>query len=142
MKKKIIISAILAICLFKVGFGQVDTTLQKLLLINYTAFNGHPVDSLVKSLPSGYTKTVIISSHRGDYGNVLAVFYPNDVNVWIQVKKFKYMNPWLNKTDSTLSATVNWDISLFKKEAMAFAIVYQGAACWAGCANDPRSTAP
>lgn len=121
-----------------IAHSQTDTTLQKLLLISYTAYKGHSVDSLVKKLPTNFTKMTIIPSHRGEYGDVLAVFYPNSVNVWIQVKTFKYFKPLL---DFSKPVVGQWDsnIPLFKKEAMAFTIVYQGNKCWAGCENDPKS---
>ena len=118
--------------------AQTDTTLKKLLLINYTAYKGHTVDSLVKVLPVNYTKMAIIPSHRGEYGDVLAVFYANNVNVWIQVKTFKYFKPLLDFSKPVVGQW-NANISLFRKETLAFAIVYQGNTCWAGCENDPKS---
>ncbi len=142
MKKKEIILTIFFLGIIIRSSAQTDPTLQKLLQINYTAYVGHTVDSLVKALPKNYTEMKILPSHRGDYGDVLAVSYANDVYIWIQVKQFKYMNPLLNKTNTNLSPTVNWKVNLFEKETMAFAIVYQGATCWAGCQYDPKSTAP
>ena len=118
--------------------AQTDTTLKKLLLINYTAYKGHTVDSLIKALPSNYTEMSVAASHRGEYGNILVVHYANKVSVGIKVKTFKYFNPWL---DFTKPLTNQWDanIPLFKKEAIAYCIVTQGPACYAGCESDPKS---
>lgn len=139
MKQKSILFVLIFFISFLSAYSQTDTTLKKLLLLNYSAFKGHTVDSLFKKLPSGSVKTRILPSHRGDYGDVLVISYPNSVNVWLQVKTFKYMNPWINKTNPNLPALVNWDVNLFKKETLAFAIVYQNTTCWAGCENDPKS---
>lgn len=138
MKRKIIILILISITLSSAGHSQTDTTLKKLLLLNYTAFKGHSVDSLVKKLPTNYTKMTIFGSHRPEYGNVLAVMYPNGVNVWIEVKTFKYFNPKLDFSKPVIGQW-NSNMSLFKKEAIGFTIVYQNNVCWAGCENDPKS---
>lgn len=119
------------------SYSQTDTTLQKILKLNFIAYKGHSVDSLVKALPTNYSKMTILSNHAG-YGNLLCVFYANGVNVGITVRKFKYFNPHL---DFTKPLKGQWDanMSLFKKEAIAYAIVYQGPTCYAGCENDPKS---
>jgi hypothetical protein len=138
MKYKALILTLFVLVISLVGYTQTDPNLNKLLLINYNAYKGHSVDSLVTRLPPGYTKMSIVGSHRAEYGNVLLVFYPNDVGVWIEVKTFKYFKPWL---DFSKPLPNQWEsnMPLFKKEAIAFTIIYQGSSCKAGCENDPRS---
>lgn len=121
------------------GYSQTDTTLQKLLKINYTVYKGHTVDSLIKALPNNYIQMKILPSHRGEYGDLLCIFYPNDDYVAIKVKSFKYFNPHL---DLSKPLANQWNTALFRKETLAYTIVYAGVACQAGCENDPQSSAP
>ena len=138
MKHKVLLLATLFFGVSISVYSQTDTTLKKLLLINYTAYKGHTVDSLIKALPANYTKMSIAASHRGEYGNILVVHYANKISVGIKVKTFKYFNPWL---DFTKPLPNQWDanIPLFKKEAIAYCIVTQGPTCYAGCESDPKS---
>lgn len=138
MKYKILLIIMLT-SLSKSAYSQTDTTLQKLLNINYTAYQGHTVDSLVKALPTNYTKMKVLPSHRGEYGDLLCIFYANDVSVAMKVKVFKYFNPHL---DFSKPLNNQWSTTIFKKETLAYAIVYSGAVCKSGCQNDPQATAP
>ena len=142
MKHSLTIMFIFFILMANKSIGQTDTTLQKLVAINYEAYNGHTVDSLVKNLPKNYSEMIVSFTHRVDYGDVLSIKYPNDIYVEIHVSYFKYMNPWLNKTNKNLSPKVNWDVNLFKKEKISHTIVYSGINCKAGCKYDPQATAP
>jgi hypothetical protein len=111
---------------------RVDTLITDLTSLNLNQFNGLPVDSLLSHLPQGYISTQITGWRSIRLAEILHVVYPNNVVVEIHVKNFQYMNPhWVN----TGNPTQNWSVALFRKEAVAFAVIFNGTTCINGCQN-------
>lgn len=134
MKTKVLITTLLFFTCIKHASAKADTTLKKILHIDLNHYKQCPVDSFLAILPANYIKLTMQPRHRL-YTNVLLVYYANDVRVWIEVKQFKYFHPGfdLNKPISQF----NDSMRLFRKEAMAFAIIYKGEDCLKGCESDP-----
>lgn len=114
-------------------YQQPDTLVATLATLNLSQYNGQSVDALLSNLPSGITEMKITGWHSIRKAEILHVIYPNKVVVEIHVKQFHHMNPnWVN----TPTPAQNWDITLFRQEAIAFSIAFNGGVCINGCENE------
>lgn len=109
-----------------------DTILIQLASLNLTQFQGQPVDSLIAHLPSGYLTMKIGGWRSQRKAEVLYIIYPNKVSVGIHVRNFQFMNPHLENTSNPKQ---NWDVNLFRQEAITFTIIYNKNICINGCEN-------
>lgn len=111
---------------------QTDTTLDKLIKIDFSAYTNKIVDTLFGKLPIGIIKSKVGPFGRSDYGDALYIKYPNGVLLLIKVDTFNFMNPRRrrNKLEN------NWRVDLFKKEKISFVILYNGSECIKGCENE------
>ena len=110
-------------------FARPDTNiliLDSIMALNLGNFIGQPVDTLLHHLPLSANVTKIIRGDNNAYtARRLWVIYDNWYWVQIVVTNFQYMNPY------DISQT--WDLSLFKKETIAWIFVNQGNNCVYGC---------
>lgn len=121
-------------CLFsRYSHPANDTLITQLSAINLSQFQGQPVDSLLAHLPPGYIMMKIGGWRSQRLAEVLYIVYPDKVSVDIHVRNFQFMNPHLVNTPTP---TQNWDISLFRKEPITFAIIFNGSVCINGCINE------
>jgi hypothetical protein len=109
-----------------------DTLIIQLSALDLLQYQGKPVDSLLAHLPPGYTTMKIGGWRSQRLAEVLYVIYPNGIEVGIHVRQFKYMDPHL--VDSS-NPKQKWDITLFKKEAIFYTIIFNGSSCINGCQN-------
>lgn len=110
-----------------------DTLITILTSFNLPYYNGKPVDTLLAYLPVGVVELKITGWHSSRRAEILHVVYPNNIVVEIHVKNFQYMNPtWVN----TSTPTQNWSVALFRKESIAYSVVFNGSKCINGCANE------
>lgn len=109
-----------------------DTLLIQLASLNLSQFQGQPVDSLIAHLPSGYLSMKIGGWRSQKLAEVLYIIYPNKVSVGIHVRNFQFMNPHLENSSNPKQ---NWDITLFRQEAITFTIIYNKNICINGCEN-------
>jgi hypothetical protein len=109
-----------------------DTLLIQLAALNLSQFQGQPVESLIAHLPSGYLTMKIGGWRSQRQAEVLYVIYPNKVSVGIHVRNFQFMNPRLENTSNPKQ---NWDINLFRQEAITFTIIFNKNICINGCEN-------
>ena len=107
-----------------------DSLIVQLSNIDLTHYIGLPVDSLLSHLPSSYIEKKVSSYNRPDLAEVLFVDYNSDVSVMIFVHGFTYMNPHIVNTSTPRQ---NWQVSLFKKENLAYTIIFNGSTCINGC---------
>lgn len=120
--------------------GQIDTlpntdpVIIKIQSLDFSHFVGKPVDSLLAYLPAGYIDMRIQPSIVLKRAAYLVVKYTRDTYVYITVRSFSFMNPEFSATGSP---TQNWDTNLFRKEAISFAIAFNGA-CFHGCQNEGK----
>jgi hypothetical protein len=112
-----------------------DTLTNQLSALNLSEYNGKPVDSLLAHLPAGYTTLKIGGWRSQRLAEVLYILYPNNISVGIHVRHFQFMNPHL---DNTPNPAENWNITLFKKEAIYFTIIFKGPVCINGCENENK----
>jgi hypothetical protein len=106
-----------------------DPIILQIQNLNFSQYQGQPVDSLLAHLPCGYTSMTIQGSVITKKAAYLVVKYAPYTYVSIQVRTFNYMNPELVQTSTPRQ---NWDINLFKKEAIAYVIAFNGQ-CINGC---------
>jgi hypothetical protein len=112
-----------------------DTLITQLSYLNLSQYNGQPVDTLLAHLPSGVTTMKITGWRSIRVAEILHVVYPNRVVVEIHVRNFQHMNPnWVNASNPTQ----NWSIPLFKKEAIAYTVIFNGPVCINGCQNENK----
>ena len=109
-----------------------DSIKNQLSAINLSQYNGLPVDSLIAHLPSGYTELKITGWRSIRIAEILYVIYPNNIEVAIHVRNFQYMNPRLANTSTPKQ---NWIVPLFRKEPIAFTVMFDGTNCFNGCEN-------
>jgi hypothetical protein len=110
-----------------------DTIITQLLVLNLAQYQGKPVDSLIAHLPQGYITMKIGGWHSQRLAEVLYVIYPKKVSLDIHVRNFQYMNPHLVNTSNP---TQNWDVTLFRKETIYYAIAFNASTCFNGCENE------
>ncbi len=110
-----------------------DNLILQLGALNLANYRGLPTDSLLAHLPAGASNMEISSWNYGKTAEVLWVRYPSDVFVMIFVRSFVYMNPDIVNTSTPKQ---NWQIDLFRKEALTHAIIYNGSSCINGCENE------
>ncbi|HVT83545.1 MAG TPA: hypothetical protein VHD35_00010 [Chitinophagaceae bacterium] len=120
-------------CLLTLRVTPPDTLIDELRSINLSQYNGQPVDSLINHLPAGYTELRITGWRSLKLAEILYVIYPNNIEVAIHVRQFRYMDPHLVNTSTPKQ---NWNISLFKKEAITFTVIFNGSTCINGCENE------
>jgi hypothetical protein len=96
--------------------------------LNLNGFTGKPVDSLLSYLPAGYTLAIQGSVVLKKAGYLLVEYAPYTY-IYIAVRTFTHMNPNLSPTGNP---TQNWDINLFRKEVLSFAVAFNGS-CINGC---------
>jgi hypothetical protein len=109
-----------------------DTLIATLSALNLSQYNGQSVDTLLARLPAGIVEMRITGWRSIRLAEILHVVYPNKVVVEIHVRQFQYMNPhWVN----TSTPAQDWNITLFKKENIAFTVIFNGATCINGCEN-------
>ncbi|MBL7729804.1 MAG: hypothetical protein JNM88_01390 [Chitinophagaceae bacterium] len=104
----------------------------QLTSLNLAYYQNKPVDSLLVHLPAGYATMKIGGWRSQRVAEVLYIIYPGKVSVGIHVRNFQFMNPRLTNTSNP---TQNWDINLFKKEAITYTIIFNGSVCINGCEN-------
>jgi hypothetical protein len=120
--------------------GQIDTlpdtdpVITQIQSLDFSHFAGKPVDSLLAYLPKGYIEMRIQPSIVLKRAAYLVIKYTPDTYVYIAVRSFSFMNPEFSTTGSP---TQNWDINLFKKEVLSFAIAFNGS-CFNGCQNEGK----
>lgn len=108
--------------------SDIDTNiLQQLAVINYNSYVGKPVDSLIFALPSGIISMEIMSGSRVEFASYLLVKYNNGLWLKIFVEQFTFMDP--------RDANRVWNITQFKKEKIAHALVYDRNACIINCTD-------
>ena len=105
-----------------------------LKLFDLYQYQNVPVDTLIAHLPSGIVSMEIGAYHYGKTADVLYVLYGNDVFVSIFVKNFQYMDPRLLVNTNTPKQ--NWQVNLFKKENIAYTVIFNGSTCINGCQNE------
>ncbi|MBS1590593.1 MAG: hypothetical protein JST07_00585 [Bacteroidetes bacterium] len=98
-----------------------------LTALNFIKYEQMPVDSFLAVIPTSYTQLKISGRHFG-YASYLGITYSNDIYVEVYVRNFKYLP---NRYDKSL----NWDITLFRKEDIAFIVLFEGSNCLKGCLN-------
>jgi len=102
--------------------------------LNFEQFIVQPVNHLLQALPTGYADVKIVGSVRAHKARYLYVYYAPKTVVVIAVKNFRFMDP---SPVSGLGGAVNWDISLFKLEAISFVVAFNGN-CINGCADEDK----
>lgn len=120
---------------FRFDFTTDSVLIAQLASLNLASYQNKPVDTLLVHLPAGYTTMKIGGWRSQRLAEVLYIIYPGKISVGIHVRNFQFMNPHLVNTSNP---TQNWDINLFKKESIAFAIIYNDSFCINGCENQFR----
>jgi hypothetical protein len=107
-----------------------DTLITMLMSLDLSQYSGQPVDTLLAHLPSGIINMKITGWRSIRRAEILHIVYPNKVVVEIHVKHFQYMNPnWV----TTTTPAQHWSVTLFKKETIAHAVIFNGSVCINGC---------
>jgi len=117
---------------YRVFFSQckADTNsliIDSILNLNLASYIGQPVDSLLHHLPITDSAMKIVAADKSVIARKLWVTYQTWYKVIIIVDTFQYMNP----VDTTVPP--NWNITLFKKETIAWIFVDRGYGCVYGC---------
>ncbi|MBI5856489.1 MAG: hypothetical protein HZB42_02465 [Sphingobacteriales bacterium] len=111
-----------------------DTTiLSQILNLPLSSYIGKPVDSLFLVLPTGYTRRGFMPTGIGYTKGVYQSYFTSEYNncfVEIFIDTFQFL-PIPNRTPTT-----TWDMSLAKKETIAFIKVWKNNnICIYGCNN-------
>ena len=106
-------------------YSSVDTSITDFYYVNLSPYTGMPVDSFLTKLPSNFTEMKIYPGDNFFYANYLFLKYPGNITVSIYVRTFQFMNPY--------SRSGNWDITLFRKEAIHKIEIYDRHICENGC---------
>ncbi len=137
MKKIILLLIIiLSVCKSRAQdtLSPTDPKIIQIQSLDLSQFTGKPVDSLLAQLPTGYTSITIGPSIRLKRAAFLIVEYAPGTAVYLAVRTFNFMNPEFSPTGNP---TQNWDISLFKKETLSFAVAFNRD-CINGCDNQSK----
>lgn len=112
-----------------------DPLILQLKAIDLLPYADHPADSFIAHLPPGIISYRIGSSSLTKSANVLFVNYDHSVFAMIFIKSWSYMDPRLV---NTATPEQNWDVSLCRREKIAYIILYNGSECINGCEKELR----
>ncbi len=120
---------------YKISDPMPDTSvLSQILVLPLQSYIGKPVDSLFSILPGGHTDRGFMIPKVGHSKGVYQSYNTTVINsctVEIYIDTFRFM------TFPNYTKTSSWDMSLAKKETVAFIKIYKsnGTVCVYGCNN-------
>ena len=85
-----------------------DSVYLQLAALDFDYYLQKPIDSFLTHIPSGYIEMKIVSKGKRAHAGFLIIRYPNDLDLFIYVRGYHYMNPE--------DPNHVWDITLFRKE--------------------------
>jgi hypothetical protein len=109
MKNLFILSLVAILNLFTLDIDAQtsNSAYDSIKLLNLDYYAAKPVDSLLHVIPQSYDYIGIIGTTRNN-ARSLCIYYPNNLNILITPKKYKFMT----RNDPNRI----WNLTLFKKE--------------------------
>jgi len=107
MKKFFLITTIVLFFSVKQSLAQTNPIYDSIKVLNLNHYASLPVDSFLHVIPQSYDYIKIIGTTRNNALG-LCIYYPNNLNIWIQPLRYIYM--------TRLDHNRVWDMVKFKKE--------------------------
>ena len=108
MKKYLLIVTLLLCFFAKKSLAQTNRVHDSIKALNLDHYATLPVDSFLHKIPQSYDYIKIIGNLKNDRALGLCIYYPNNLNIWIQPLHYVFMNQ--------VDPNRIWNLSLFKKE--------------------------
>jgi hypothetical protein len=89
-----------------------DPIYDSIKLLNLDYYASKPVDSFLQAIPQSYDYIKILGYLKNSKAKGLCIYYPNNLRIWIQPKKFRFM---IQNDPSRV-----WNLTMFKKEVASY----------------------